>query len=204
MPRAIVGIVAAVLLGAIALFAGGGVIAESTEREDRGVLRSELRDGIIKLDADGADIKDVIEELSRTLGFEVLGDVPNNGLRMKKRLEGTLGELLAALLRDASYVLVTEAGAPKRLTILPAGPASSPRFTVVQPLQPYGSMSTEQLRKKEDELVVLAARYEDMSEEAREHANPELAKKLKSYAEKLAGDAESIRARLATKAPKKQ
>jgi hypothetical protein len=200
VPRAIVQVAAAALcvVAGTALFTRGAVIAGN---EGRGAIHSTIHDGIFKIEADGASVPEILEDLSRTLGFEVRGEVPNTEVKITRSLEGTLDEVLGSLLRDASYVLVTDAGAPRRLIILPPGSAAPATNAVAQP---FGSMSVEQLHQKEGELVVQIARYEDMSEEAREHANPEFARKFKTYARKLAGQVEAIRARLAPHVPKMQ
>jgi hypothetical protein len=192
-PGKIVRLIVTVLLGtaAMAHVPDQGAIAEDGRLS---VVRSVGRDGKIKVDAEGASVWDIIKNLSLTEGFELAGDAPNEDARLTRSLEGTLDELLATLLRGSNYVLEIDEGVPKRLIILPAGRAAAPPS---HPSQPNEATSVEQLRQKEGELLVLMARYEDMSEEAREHANPEFARKFKSYAQKLAREVEAIRARLA-------
>jgi hypothetical protein len=160
----------------------------------RSFIRSIRSGGIIKVEAEHASVSDIIKDLSRIEGFEVDGDMPGD-VRLTRSLEGALDELLAKLLRDGSYVLVTDDSLPKRLIILPAGRAAAPPFP---PSQPQDTVSAQQLRQKEGELLVLIARYEDMSEEAREHANLEFARKFKSYAHQLSREVEAVRARLAS------
>jgi hypothetical protein len=160
----------------------------------RSFIRSIRSGGIIKVEAEHASVSDIIKDLSRIEGFEVDGDMPGD-VRLTRSLEGALDELLAKLLRDGSYVLVTDDSLPKRLIILPAGRAAAPPF---HPSQPQDTVSAQQLRQKEGELLVLIARYEDMSEEAREHANLEFARKFKSYAHQLSREVEAVRARLAS------
>jgi hypothetical protein len=188
-------LVATLFLG-IAVVADAPVERAIAEDDRRSVVRSVRRDGMLKVEAEGASVSDVIAALSRTEGFEVDGDAPGDGVRVTRSLEGTLDELLAKLLRDGNYVLITDEGLPKRLVILSAGRAAAPPHSS----QPREAMSVEHLRQKESELHVLIARYEDMSEEAREHANPEFASRFKNYARKLSGEVDAIRARLATDA----
>jgi hypothetical protein len=93
-------------------------------------------------------------------------------------------------------VFVTEAGAPKRLLILAAGPTPSHSPPTPPHASPYASMSVEQLRQKEIELLVLVAQYEDMGEEARERIKPGLAKKYWGEAKKYVREAATVRALL--------
>jgi len=184
-------LVATVLgIAAVADIPGETAVAEDDRRS---IVRSVRRDGMLTVEAEDASVSDIIESLSRTEGFEVDGDAPGDGIRLTRSLKGTLDELLAKVLRDGNYVLITDKGLPKRLVILSAGRAAgSPHSS-----QPQEAASVEQLRQKEGELLVLMARYEDMSEEAREHANPEFASRFKSYARKLSREVDAIRARLA-------
>jgi hypothetical protein len=193
LPGTIVPFMAAVLLG-VAVVADALDEGAMAEDGHRSVVRSVRRDGIIKLDAEGASVSDIIKALSRTEGFEVGGDAPSEDVKLTRSLEGTLDELLAKLLRDGNYVLITDDSTAKRLIILSTGSAAA---SPSQTSQPHDTVSAEQLRQKEGELLVLIARYEDMSEEAREHANPEFAKKFKSYAQQLSREVEAVRARLA-------
>lgn len=194
VPGTIAWFIAAVLLGLIATV---DVANEKAIAEDdrRGVVRSVNRDGTVKVEAEDASLSHIIEELSRTVGFEVDGDAPNEDMRLTRSLEGTLDELLAKLLRDGNFVLLTDDGVPKRLILLPSSRPDSDRSQPPPTPQPI-TVSAEQLRQKESDLLVLIARYEDMSEEAREHANPEFAKKFKTYARHLAREVEAVRERL--------
>jgi hypothetical protein len=165
-------------------------LATGVAAGESGVVRSGVRDGGIKLEAWDATTADIINDLASTLGFEVRGDIPAGDVRITRDLEGTLDELLEKLLLSANYMLVTEAGAPKRLIMLPAGPA------VAVAAQSAPPMSVEQLRQEESELVAQIAQYQDQREEARERANTEFARKLDRYVAKLSAEAEAIRARL--------
>lgn len=160
------------------------------QSQGSGNVRTTIRHGVIKVEAYDSSVPDIIDDLARRLGFEVRGERPGADVHTQRSLEGTLDELLGNLLHDANYVLVTEAGTPKQLIILPPGPA------VAQPAQTYPSMSVEQMRKKEGELVAQIAQYEDMRNEARERANLVFARKLEKYVEKLTAEAEAIRAHL--------
>ncbi|MBO0763187.1 MAG: hypothetical protein J2P50_01140 [Hyphomicrobiaceae bacterium] len=151
------------------------------------LVRSEFREGIVKVEADGASVSDIIDSIARTLGFDVRGDVPNEDLRVTRTLEGTLDDLLAMLLRETNYLLVMDAGAPKRLIILPAGTAVA---------QPLGVLSVEELRQKEGELVAQIAQYEDLTQEARERSKPDLARKFERYLSELSAKMQAIRARI--------
>jgi hypothetical protein len=186
LPRALVPVLALVLLGppAVPILSHGVALAEP---ESIGRVRSRVGDGIVNVEADGASIPDIIENLARTLGFEVHGDAPNRDISIVRKLEGKLDDLLAHLLHGGNYLIVTEAGAPKRLIILQAGPAV---------VQPFASMPIKQLRRKANELVVQIAQFDDMSQEARERHNPELASKFERHITELSEEMEAIRARL--------
>lgn len=184
MPRGILQIGPVVLLSLTILSASpSGARAGS---EGGGIVKSELRDGIIGVEGNGASVPDVVADLSRTLGFDIDGEVPNKDLKITRKLEGRLEELLAQLLRDANYLLVMQTGAPKRLIVLQAGPAV---------VQPFGAMSVEELRRKEGELVAQIAQYEDMSQEARERAHPELARKFEEHISELTSEMQAVRTR---------
>jgi hypothetical protein len=191
VPKTIVQFMVAlqVAVAAIAHVPGEEAIAEDG---GRGSVRSVRSGGIINVEAEGASVSDIIKELSRREGFEVDGDAPGEDVRLTRSLEGRLDELLAQLLRDGNYILVTDGSFAKRLIILEAGRATA---SPSRPSEPYNTVSVEQLRQKEGELLVLIARYEDMSEEAREHANPEFARKFKDYAQQLSREVEAVRAR---------
>jgi hypothetical protein len=193
VPGTVVRFVLAAQLGvaAIAHVPDQRAIAESGRH---GVVRSVGSGGMIKVEAESASVSDIIKDLSRTEGFEVDGDVPGD-VRLTRSLEGTLDDLLAKLLRDGNYVLITDNSFAKRLIILPTSRAAAPSSHASRP---HETVSAEQLRQREGELLVLIARYEDMSEEAREHANPEFARKFKSYAQQLSTEVEAVRARLAS------
>jgi hypothetical protein len=193
VPGTIVRGMAAVLLG-VAAVAGAlhqGAIAENLPR---GVAVSVRQDGTLKIEAEGASVSEIIVDLSRVEGFEIEGDAPGEDVKLTRSLEGTLDELLTKLLREGNYVLISDDGVPRRLIILAAARGASP---AADPSRLPGAESVQQLRQKENELVVLMAQYEDMSEEAREHANPEFARRFKTYAQKLSREVDAIRARLA-------
>src|SRR5262245_13762852 len=157
------------------------------QEDGRGGVRTELGDTTVKVEADGASTAEIIEHLAGTLGFEISGDFPNKDVRLTRKLEGTLDELLAELLHGVSYVLVSEAGAPRRLVVLSAVPEAPGRV---------GAMSVEQLRQKENELVMQIAQFEDFRQEARERANPGLAKKFELHIKELSREMKAIRTRL--------
>jgi hypothetical protein len=186
--RAVARSAAALLFGIAAAAALG--LATGVAAGESDMVRSALRDGGIKVEAWDASTADIINDLASTLGFEVRGDIPFGDVRITRVLEGTLDELLEKLLLNANYMLVTEAGAPKRLIVLPAGPAAAVAA------QSFPETSVEQLRQKESELVAQIAQYQDQREEARERANTEFARKLDRYVAKLSAEAEAIRARL--------
>jgi hypothetical protein len=155
----------------------------AADTNDGKAVRCEVHDGTVTVEADGAGIPEIVESLASTLGFELSGDVPNGDLRSSKTLVGRPEELLAKLLQGSNYVLSTEQGALKRVTILPA--------------QANGSMSVEQLRQKEGELASQIAQYQEFVQEALDRSRPELAKKFEGQLKELSREAEAVRARLA-------
>jgi hypothetical protein len=163
------------------------------ENEARGVVRSTFRDGTVVVEAKDASILEIVESLSQALDFEVEGEAPSKDVRVSRSLEGTLNEVLEKLLNGANYVLVTEAGAPKRLLILTAGPTPARASPTSPHTAAYASMSVEQLRQKQDEFLNLVTQYEDMSEEARERIKPGLARKYRDEARKYSREAAAIR-----------
>jgi hypothetical protein len=180
---------AALLFGVAA--AGALRFAVGIAAGESGVVRSAVRDGAIRVEAWDASTADIIGDLARTLGFEVRGDIPAGDVHITRDLEGTLDELLEKLLVNANYMLITDAGAPKRLIVLPAGNA-----VAVSSQGDALEMSVEQLRQKESELVAQIAQYVDQRDEARERANTQFVRKLDRYVAQLSAEAEAIRARL--------
>jgi hypothetical protein len=157
--------------------------AAAAKSDGGGVVRCQVRDGTVTVNADDASIPEIIESLASTLGFELRGDIPNNDLRITGTLEGRSDQLLAKLLQGSNYVLAIEGGAVKRLTMLPVAP-------------PDQSPSADRLRQKEDELVAWIAQYEEFAQEAIERSRPELAKKFERHIKELSREVEAVRARL--------
>lgn len=184
--RAIVRLLVLAFWGALACAGLQGAI--HAQSEARTVVHSEGRNGTVEIEATDASVRDVIEALARTLGFEILGDAPSTDLRITRRLEGSLEEILLHVLHDANYLLVTgTGGAPKRLVFLSPAPVT---------VDPYAAMSVDQLRKQESELVAQIAQYEDLSQEARERSRPELAQKFERQINELSREMDAVRARL--------